>query len=118
VAGTFVGGLQRPALPEGEGDTSLFCSLAQFLCLVQASTLEANTQQWKIEATADGYYRIPNRNKALDVNSGSTADRANVNQWTYNGGNNQQWQLSQLSTAAARASFGEAAAAPIKPFTG
>ena len=41
------------------------------------------------------YYRIVNRNsgKVLDVNGGSTADGAAVIQWTWGGGNNQQWQL-------------------------
>jgi hypothetical protein len=64
----------------------------------------ANTQQWKIEATTDGYYRILNRNsgKALDVNGNSTADGANVHQWTYGGGLNQQWKLDLLSTATSR----------------
>jgi hypothetical protein len=77
------------------------------------SYVGANTQQWKIEATTDGYYRILNRNsgKALDVNGASTADGANVHQWTYNGGTNQQWLITQLSTATARESFGETAAA-------
>jgi endoglucanase len=41
------------------------------------------------------YYRIINRNsnKALDVNGGSTANGAQVIQWPWNGGNNQQWQV-------------------------
>jgi hypothetical protein len=68
------------------------------------SYVGANTQQWKIEATTDGYYRLLNRNsgKALDVNGNSTADGANVHQWTYGGGLNQQWLITQLSTATAR----------------
>ncbi|HYC86976.1 MAG TPA: RICIN domain-containing protein [Chryseosolibacter sp.] len=41
------------------------------------------------------YYRLVNRNsgKVADVNGGSTADGAQVIQWQYNGGTNQQWQL-------------------------
>jgi endoglucanase len=41
------------------------------------------------------YYRIVNRNsgRVADVNGGSTADGAQVIQWQYSGGNNQQWQL-------------------------
>lgn len=41
------------------------------------------------------YYRIINRNsnQALDVNGGSTVNGANVIQWPWNGGNNQQWQI-------------------------
>jgi hypothetical protein len=41
------------------------------------------------------YYRLVNRNsgRVADVNGGSTADGAQIIQWQYNGGNNQQWQL-------------------------
>jgi arabinoxylan arabinofuranohydrolase len=41
------------------------------------------------------YYRIINRNsgKCLDVYNNSTADGANVDQWTSNGGQNQQWSF-------------------------
>ena len=41
------------------------------------------------------YYRIVNKNsgKALDVNGQSTADGASIVQWSYWGGNNQQWQV-------------------------
>ncbi|WP_345328668.1 RICIN domain-containing protein [Mucilaginibacter defluvii] len=44
---------------------------------------------------SSAYYRINNRNsgKALDVNGGSTANGANIIQWPWNGGNNQQWQV-------------------------
>jgi hypothetical protein len=40
-------------------------------------------------------YKIVNKNsgKALDVYQKSTADGANVDQWTDNGGTNQQWKL-------------------------
>jgi endoglucanase len=41
------------------------------------------------------YYRITNRNsgQALDVNGGATTNGAQVIQWPWNGGNNQQWQV-------------------------
>lgn len=41
------------------------------------------------------YYRIVNRNsgKVADVNGGSTANGAQVIQYTWGGGNNQQWQI-------------------------
>jgi hypothetical protein len=44
---------------------------------------------------ANVYYRVINRNsgKAADVSAGSMADGAQVLQWTYGGGNNQQWQI-------------------------
>ena len=47
------------------------------------------------EFNSNAFYRIINRNsgKAADVNGASTVDGASVIQWTYSGGNNQQWQV-------------------------
>jgi hypothetical protein len=44
------------------------------------------------------YFKVLNRNsgKALEVGGSSTADGGAVQQWGYAGGNNQQWQLSDL----------------------
>lgn len=49
---------------------------------------------------ANGTYRITARNsgKSLDVAARSTADGANVIQYTYGGGTNQQWTVQLLST--------------------
>jgi hypothetical protein len=46
----------------------------------------------------NGTYRIVNRKsgKVMDVSGASTADKANVQQWTSNGGTNQQWTLTSL----------------------
>jgi regulation of enolase protein 1 (concanavalin A-like superfamily) len=46
-----------------------------------------------------GNYKIiaSHSNKALDVKDGSTADGAQVIQWTDNGGTNQQWTITQIS---------------------
>ena len=46
-----------------------------------------------------GYYQIINRNsgKVLDVNGASTANGANVQQWAYGGGTNQQWSIAAVS---------------------
>ncbi len=43
-------------------------------------------------------YTVTNRSsgKCLDVAGSSTADGANVQQWTCNGGNNQKWRLEDL----------------------
>ncbi|MFK4102134.1 family 43 glycosylhydrolase [Streptomyces sp. NPDC019531] len=43
-------------------------------------------------------YTLVNRNsgKCLDVNGGSTADGANIFQWTCNGGSNQKWRIEDL----------------------
>lgn len=47
---------------------------------------------------ANGIYRIVARHsgKALDVSGHGTADGANVQQWTYGGGNNQRWVVTHL----------------------
>jgi hypothetical protein len=46
------------------------------------------------------YYRIINRNggKVVDVSSASTADGADVIQWTWNGGANQQWSFNDAGS--------------------
>jgi expansin (peptidoglycan-binding protein) len=54
------------------------------------------SQQFKFAATDSGYYRItPNcaTGSCLDVKGKSTADRALVQLYQWNGGNNQQWAL-------------------------
>ena len=47
---------------------------------------------------ANGTYRLVNRNsgKAMDVANQSTANGADIFQWTYNGGNNQRWNITHL----------------------
>uniref|UniRef100_UPI0032984B0E RICIN domain-containing protein n=1 Tax=Salmonella enterica TaxID=28901 RepID=UPI0032984B0E len=52
-------------------------------------------QAFRIEDVGGGYVRIVNvnSNRALDVAGVSTADRANVQQWGYGGGLNQQWRI-------------------------
>jgi regulation of enolase protein 1 (concanavalin A-like superfamily) len=53
-----------------------------------------------LQTIPDGTYRIIARHsgKALDVTGASTADGANVEQWTYSGGTNQQWTLTNLGS--------------------
>jgi Ricin-type beta-trefoil lectin domain len=51
-------------------------------------------QQWRFEATSNGYVRVDNRNDAnqvWDVTDVSTADSAPIQLWAYGGGSNQQW---------------------------
>jgi mannan endo-1,4-beta-mannosidase len=49
---------------------------------------------------ANGTYRITPRHsgKSLDVASNSSADGANVQQWTYSGGGNQRWIIQSLGS--------------------
>jgi ricin-type beta-trefoil lectin protein/glycosyl hydrolase family 16 len=46
----------------------------------------------------NGTYRVIARHsgKALDVSGGGTGNGADVIQWTYNGGNNQRWNITHL----------------------
>lgn len=51
-------------------------------------------QEWQFRPTSGGYYQVVNRSsgKAWDVKDASGADGAQLQQWSYGGGNNQQWQ--------------------------
>jgi hypothetical protein len=52
-------------------------------------------QQFQVQPTSDGFARINNRNNSvqvIDVTNVSVADGAPLQQWTYGGGTNQQWQ--------------------------
>lgn len=51
------------------------------------------------EGTGDIFYRIRNRNsgKVLAVHNASTADGANILQWTYNGSGDQRWALDPVA---------------------
>jgi putative hemolysin len=55
-------------------------------------------------ATTPTAYTIVNRNsgKCLDVNGGSTADGANILQWTCNGGTNQKWRIADRADDTSR----------------
>jgi len=58
-------------------------------------------QLWKATPYSDGFHHLVSANSSLivDVSSGSTADGANLVQWTDTGGDNQQWMPSLASTA-------------------
>jgi hypothetical protein len=62
-------------------------------------------QQWQLQPTTGGYYRVGARNAASqvwDVANVSTADGALVHLWAYGGGNNQQWMPAAESGGAWR----------------
>ncbi|HEU6448723.1 MAG TPA: RICIN domain-containing protein [Verrucomicrobiae bacterium] len=54
------------------------------------------SQLWQILPDSDGFYQIISANSGLnvDVSGASTADGANIIQWTHNGNYNQQWMPS------------------------
>jgi len=55
------------------------------------------SQQWKIQANAEGFYRLlnVNSNKSIDVPNSSTADMVNLIQWTSHSNYNQQWKITR-----------------------
>ncbi|BAU54040.1 cellulase family glycosylhydrolase [Mucilaginibacter gotjawali] len=62
-----------------------------------------NNQNWSIQATDNGYYKILNANsgKALEVSLGSNAatplrNGTSVDQYDYSGGKNQQWAFVKI----------------------
>lgn len=54
-----------------------------------------NTPNFYLEPQANAFYKIINRNsgKSVDVSGGATTNGANVIQWDFNGGDNQQWSF-------------------------
>ncbi|WP_307783084.1 RICIN domain-containing protein [Streptomyces sp. MBT53] len=52
-------------------------------------------QNWAVTPTGDGYYYLTNRlsGLVLNVDGGSTADGANISQWTNNRATQEQWQI-------------------------
>ncbi|GAB3790688.1 hypothetical protein GCM10028818_61160 [Spirosoma horti] len=63
--------------------------------LTQQTDATKLTQGWRFTATDAGYYNIQglSTQKGIQVASGSTADDALLEQWTYWGGAHQQWRL-------------------------
>lgn len=62
-----------------------------------SSAEQADYQIWKVTSVGSGYYKIENvaTGKGLDVQGSSTADGADIIQWTIsgNGGLNQNWSI-------------------------
>jgi arabinan endo-1,5-alpha-L-arabinosidase len=55
-----------------------------------------NGQQWSFSSVGSGYFNVTNRlsGMVLDVQAKSTADNAQIIQYTSNGGSNQKWSMS------------------------
>ncbi|HEY8903997.1 MAG TPA: LamG-like jellyroll fold domain-containing protein, partial [Chthoniobacterales bacterium] len=60
----------------------------------------STNQLWSVVADSDGFIHFTSVKSGLaaDIASGSTADGANIIQWTYNGGDNQLWRLGLVGT--------------------
>jgi hypothetical protein len=69
----------------------------------QYSCNQAASQQWQLQATSGGYYRVNARNNAAqawDVTNVSKADGGLVQLWAYSNGANQQWLPVQETSGA------------------
>ncbi|MFB6308404.1 MAG: glycoside hydrolase family 2 TIM barrel-domain containing protein, partial [Haloarculaceae archaeon] len=103
-----VGGMPNPTLPEYQVDTVSVEFTYAFRPFDASSTdpLELSQRDLPYAGSgttggpiSEGTYWIENVNsgKAMDVNQSSTSDGANVIQWGYWGGSNQQWEAIQNS---------------------
>ncbi|MFE0420875.1 RICIN domain-containing protein [Streptomyces sp. NPDC058953] len=63
--------------------------------IVQAAASFSGSARWTAEDMGGGYVRFANVNsgKCLEVKFGDTADDAEVDQWTCDTGNHQQWRF-------------------------
>jgi O-glycosyl hydrolase len=84
-------------VPENNG-------IADGIKVVQKPQVNSSEYKWTVTALGGGFYKIINVNsgKSLDVEGVSTSNGASVQTWTYNGGNNQQWQFNQVELSARR----------------
>lgn len=60
---------------------------------------QQSNQEWQLQATDSGYYRVVSRHApslVWDVTNVSTSPGAKIQLWTYGGGANQQWQPQSL----------------------
>lgn len=94
-----------PGLRNGDGyslltlsGTSLTTNNASGLSRLQYAWGSASITQPMGSFNSSAWYRIVCRqsNKALDVNGSATTNGANIIQWDYWGGNNQQWKITNL----------------------
>lgn len=73
-------------------------STANNAVVEQNADLNNDSQRWQIVSTANGYYRIVNKGsgKAIDI-GGGVADGAPAQQYSYWGGDNQQFCLTMVN---------------------
>ncbi|MBO0867616.1 MAG: RICIN domain-containing protein [Micromonosporaceae bacterium] len=70
---------------------------------VQQQCQGGDTQRWTVHTSADGTFTLVNvaSGMCLDVTDRSVDDNAKIQQWTCNGGTNQQWQATRADSAGA-----------------
>ncbi|WP_422768766.1 RICIN domain-containing protein [Plantactinospora sp. WMMC1484] len=58
-------------------------------------SITIDTATGTVTGNSPTYYRVTNRNsgKVMDVIEGSTANNAEIKQWSWNGGGNQKWEF-------------------------
>ena len=100
------GGKKAAYIPDGVYTLSPACALGSNLDIYGAGLADGDNaqiysnngtiaQQFRLESMGKGYYAIYAQcsGKALDVANSSTDPETNVLQWTYHGGDNQLWML-------------------------
>ncbi len=90
--------LQANASPDGNWTLSQIKQSGQLVRTELRAKNPLTTTPPPTGGLANGVYRITARHssKSLDVAGSSTADGANVQQYTYSGGNNQKWTVQSL----------------------
>ncbi len=71
--------------------------------IIQQTCNSSSAQMWKLTSLSTGVYEISlyNTAEALDVTGNSTSDGAQIQVWTYGGGNNEKWTFTQVETTIA-----------------
>ena len=103
---TNLGGIYWPGLRTNDS-YSIFVLSGSGIVAGNASGLSRLRYAWQQENITqpygsfakDVYYKFINKNsnKSLDVNNSSVDEGAPIIQWSYSGGNSQQWQLNTIS---------------------
>lgn len=70
--------------------------------IVQQAPSGAASQQWSLQATDGGYYKVLARHsgKGIDVSNAATSAGSPVAQWDAWGGTNQQWRFEDVGNGA------------------
>ncbi|GMA16178.1 RICIN domain-containing protein [Deinococcus metallilatus] len=82
----------------GKGLDVQNASTANGASVMQWDYQGGTNQQWTLQATDSGYFKLVARHsgKALEVYGWATANGSRVGQWGYGGGTNQQWKLEDV----------------------
>jgi len=102
-----VGGVYWPGLRDGDS-YSMFTFNGSTVSTTNSGGLSRLKYAWNNISidqpygsfNSSSFYKVINKNsgKGVDVSGASTADGANIIQWGYSGGNNQQWKFTSTGS--------------------